>query len=142
MDSVKEDFVAWKSTMAVGVAPTRVVTAKGTGWGRSGALSDPLVTRQGALEGFTVSLRNDKVPSLFIGFTTLQSTLLAAGRAHQDDLDFGIRVSSDGVISYHSKRLAQQYYHATLTEAELAIRTLAREIPDEESIHSCLSPEP
>ena len=29
-----------------------------------------------------------------------------------------------------------------LTEAELAIRTLAREIPDEESIHSCLSPEP
>ena len=47
MDSVKEDFVAWKSTMAVGVAPTRVVTAKGKGWGRSGALSDPLVTRQG-----------------------------------------------------------------------------------------------
>lgn len=28
-----------------------------------------------------------------------------------------------------------------LTEAELAIRTLAREIPDEESIHSCLVPE-
>ena len=28
-----------------------------------------------------------------------------------------------------------------LEEAELAIRTLAREIPDEESIHSCLIPE-
>ncbi len=27
-----------------------------------------------------------------------------------------------------------------LREAELAIRTLAREIPDEESIHSCLFP--
>ena len=27
-----------------------------------------------------------------------------------------------------------------LTEAELAIRTLAREIPDDESIHSCLLP--
>jgi hypothetical protein len=28
-----------------------------------------------------------------------------------------------------------------LDEAELAIRTLAREIPGEESIHSCLLPE-
>jgi hypothetical protein len=28
----------------------------------------------------------------------------------------------------------------TLREAELAIRTLAREIPGEESIHSCLLP--
>ena len=28
-----------------------------------------------------------------------------------------------------------------LSEAELAIRTLAREIPDDESIHSCLIPE-
>ena len=31
--------------------------------------------------------------------------------------------------------------HDDLREAELAIRTLAREIPDDESIHSCLIPE-
>ena len=29
-----------------------------------------------------------------------------------------------------------------LSEAELAIRTLARQVPGDESIHSCLIPEP
>ncbi len=38
--------------------------------------------------------------------------------------------------------LARMHTHDfDLAEAELAIKTLAREIPDDESIHSCLIPE-
>ena len=36
---------------------------------------------------------------------------------------------------------AMHTHDFALAEAELAIRTLAREIPDEESIHSCLIPD-
>jgi threonine dehydrogenase-like Zn-dependent dehydrogenase len=39
-------------------------------------------------------------------------------------------------------KLARMHTHDfDLADAELAIRTLAREIPDDESIHSCLIPE-
>jgi threonine dehydrogenase-like Zn-dependent dehydrogenase len=44
-----------------------------------------------------------------------------------------------------SRRVPVERMHThrfALSEAELAIRTLAREIPGEESIHSCLIPEP
>jgi threonine dehydrogenase-like Zn-dependent dehydrogenase len=38
--------------------------------------------------------------------------------------------------------LSRMHTHEfSLSDAELAIRTLAREIPDDESIHSCLIPE-
>jgi threonine dehydrogenase-like Zn-dependent dehydrogenase len=37
---------------------------------------------------------------------------------------------------------AMHTHDFALEDAELAVRTLAREIPGEESIHSCLVPEP
>ena len=43
-----------------------------------------------------------------------------------------------------SKRYPVERMHThnfELSEAELAIRTLAREVPGDESIHSCLIPE-
>ena len=45
-----------------------------------------------------------------------------------------IESGSSPIEKMHTHRFALQ-------DAELAIRTLAREIPDEESIHSCLIPE-
>lgn len=115
--SAAEDFVAWKSHIGVQVASSRVVRATSKGWGRSGTLSDALVTRHGEIEGFTAAIPAS-ASSLFIGFTTLQATLYAASRAHQDDLDFALRVSADGSISYHSKQRAKQFYHAQQMESE------------------------
>ena len=46
------------------------------------------------------------------------------------------------LIESGSTPIEQMHTHRfALREAELAIRTLAREIPDEESIHSCLIPD-
>ena len=46
------------------------------------------------------------------------------------------------LIESRKTPIEQMHTHRfDLREAELAIRTLAREIPDEESIHSCLIPE-
>jgi hypothetical protein len=115
--SAAEDFVAWKSHMGVQVASSRVVRATAKGWGRSGTLSDALVTRHGEIEGFTAAIPSSP-SSLFIGFTTLQSTLHIATRAHQDDLNFALRISADGSISYHSTQRAKQFYHAQQMESE------------------------
>ena len=59
-----------------------------------------------------------------------------------------IGVTSSGYRSairlIESRRAPLEQMHThdfALKDAELAIRTLAREIPDEESIHSCLIPE-
>jgi threonine dehydrogenase-like Zn-dependent dehydrogenase len=58
-----------------------------------------------------------------------------------------IGVTSTGYRSairlLESQRVPLERMHThdfALEDAELAIRTLAREIPDEESIHSCLIP--
>jgi hypothetical protein len=114
--SAAEDYVAWKSHIGVQITSSRVIRATSKGWGRSGTLSDALVTRHGDVEGFTAAIPT--ASSLFIGFTTLQATLYAASRAHQDDLDFALRVSADGSISYHSKQRAKQFYHAQQMESE------------------------
>ena len=46
------------------------------------------------------------------------------------------------LIESRSTPIEQMHTHRfALRDAELAIRTLAREIPDEESIHSCLIPD-
>ena len=64
-------------------------------------------------------------------------------------LQGAIGVTSSGyanairLIEAGSTPIAQMHTHRfDLRDAELAIRTLAREIPDEESIHSCLIPAP
>ena len=43
--------------------------------------------------------------------------------------------------SFAMVQTAKRWAVDLLTDAELAIRMLAREIPGEESIHSCLIPE-
>ncbi len=48
-----------------------------------------------------------------------------------------IRVIEEGIIPLEKMHT----HNFKLTDAELAIKTLAREIPDDESIHSCLIPE-
>ncbi|MEM8766192.1 MAG: zinc-binding dehydrogenase [Pseudomonadota bacterium] len=46
------------------------------------------------------------------------------------------------VLERGDSPIGQMHTHDfTLSDAELAIRTLAREVPDDESIHSCLIPE-
>lgn len=110
-------LVAWKSQLGVQASQARVLRASARGWGRSGALSEALVTRHGDVEGFYAPLPAPP-SSLFIGFSTMASSLHAAARAHQDDLDFAIRISADGSLSYHSKQRAKQYYHAQQMESE------------------------
>lgn len=53
----------------------------------------------------------------------------------------GYRAAIDAIEAGSASLAAMHTHDFKLEEAELAIRTLAREIPGEESIHSCLIPE-
>ena len=100
------ELIAWKSHLGVSIsADKRLLRSSAKGWGRSGALSEPLLTRQGAVEGFVTTLPQAS-PTLFIGISNLSGSLRDKGRAHQEDMEHGLRVSSDGLLSYHSQRSA------------------------------------
>ncbi|KOO32468.1 hypothetical protein Ctob_013145 [Chrysochromulina tobinii] len=123
--SSDDTVVQWKSYMGVTLsADKRFIKAIAKGWGRSGALSDAAVTRQGTLEGFTAVLINPRT-SLFIGFSTIPGSLHDKGQAHQDDLDFSLRLSADGTLSYQSAQKLQQYYHAQSMEGD-ALATIEK----------------
>ena len=123
--SSDDTVVQWKSYMGVTLsADKRFIKAIAKGWGRSGALSDAAVTRQGTLEGFTAVLINPRT-SLFIGFSTIPGSLHDKGQAHQDGLDFSLRLSADGTLSYQSAQKLQQYYHAQSMEGD-ALATIEK----------------
>ena len=106
------ELVQWKSHIGVKLSSDRrLLRATAKGWGHSGALSDALLTRDGDVEGFVVTLPNAAV-SLFIGVTNMATSLYAASRAHQEDLEHSLRVSSDGSLSYQSKARLLQYQYA------------------------------
>ena len=97
------EMCAWKSHIGVALSSDRrIVRATATGWGRSGALTDALLTRTGSTIGFLAALPQNTA-SLFIGFSNLSGSLYDHSRAHQEDLDFSIRTSSSGELSYQSK---------------------------------------
>ena len=110
---------AWKSQLGVKRSTDgRVITATAKGWGRSGALSDGLITRTGEVEGFLAVLPQVST-SLYIGFSNLSTTLYESSRAHQEDLEFAIKVTVDGTISYQTRERMQEMYHAALTESDV-----------------------
>ena len=125
MTDAEDDSVAWKSHVGVNIsADKRLLKATATGWGRSGALSEALITRHGVVEGFLAVLPAANA-SLFIGFSTMTGSLYDKGKAHQDDLDFAIRLSADGKLSYQSAAKMQQFYHAQSMEGD-AIATVEK----------------
>lgn len=91
-------------------------TAKG--WGCSGALSDPLITRTSDVHGFVAVLPQPNT-TLFIGLTTLTGSLYDKARAHQEDLDFALRLAADGTLSYTSRERAATAYHALQIEQDV-----------------------
>lgn len=110
------EAVVWKSYIGVHPSSNKVKSAA-KGWGRSGALTEPLITRHGSIDGFLATIASANT-SLFIGFTSIKDSLQSSGRVHQDDLDFSIRISADGTISYQSRAKLMQYYHVALSEAD------------------------
>ena len=111
-------LIAWKSHVGISIsAEKKCLKATANGWGRSGALSDALLTRQGDVEGFLAELPNTGIP-LFIGFSTKPGSLYDKGRAHQEELDFSVRLSADGTLSYQSAAKMQQFYHAQSIEGD------------------------
>jgi hypothetical protein len=110
--------IAWKSHLGVSLsANRRLLKANAKGWGRSGALSDALITRQGQIDGFLAEVPNPNTP-LFIGFSTLTASLVDKGRAHQDDLAFALRLTANGTLSFASAARQQQLYHAQSMEGD------------------------
>ena len=113
-----EELCAWKSHIGVSLSSDhKIVRATATGWGRSGALTDALLTRTGNLEGFLATLPQNTA-SLFIGFSNLSGSLYDHSRAHQEDLDFSIRTSSSGELSYQSKARMMQYAYSPHLESD------------------------
>ena len=100
---MEEEPVAWKSHMGIHLSSSgRTLRSSAKGWGRTGAMSDALLTRGGSVEGFLATITQPNTP-LFIGFSALSGTLNSAGRAHQDDLEFSLRLAADGTFSYQSR---------------------------------------
>ena len=109
---------AWKSHIGVALSSDRkIVRATATGWGRSGALTDALLTRTGSTIGFLAALPQNTA-SLFIGFSNLSGSLYDHSRAHQEDLDFSMRTSSSGELSYQSKARMMQYAYSPHLESD------------------------
>ena len=112
------DLVAWKSHIGLTKSGDGVLRATAKGWGRSGAITEAVITRSSAEEGFLIALPQPNV-SLFIGVSNLSGSLYDSGRAHQEDLEFSLRVSSDGTLSYSSRARLMQYYYAAHLEADV-----------------------
>ena len=110
--------VAWKSHIGLTKSGDGVLRATAKGWGRSGAITEAVITRSSAEEGFLIALPQPNV-SLFIGVSNLSGSLYDSGRAHQEDLEFSLRVSSDGTLSYSSRARLMQYYYAAHLEADV-----------------------
>ena len=109
---------SWKSHIGVALSSDRkLVRATATGWGRSGALTDALVTRTGSTIGFLATLPQNAA-SLFIGFSNLSGSLYDHSRAHQEDLEFSIRTSSSGELAYQSKARMMQYAYSPHLESD------------------------
>ena len=109
---------SWKSHIGVALSSDRkLVRATATGWGRSGALTDALVTRTGSTIGFLAALPQN-CASLFIGFSNLSGSLYDHSRAHQEDLEFSIRTSSSGELAYQSKARMMQYAYSPHLESD------------------------
>ena len=111
-------LVAWKSHIGLTKSGDGVLRATAKGWGRSGAITEAVITRSSAEEGFLIALPQPNV-SLFIGVSNLSGSLYDSGRAHQEDLEFSLRVSSDGTLSYSSRARLMQYYYAAHLEADV-----------------------
>ena len=121
-----EELCAWKSHIGVSLSSDRkIVRATATGWGRSGALTDALLTRTGNLEGFLATLPQNTA-SLFIGFSNLSGSLYDHSRAHQEDLDFSIRTASSGELSYQSKARMMQYAYSPHLESDTVCEVRGR----------------
>ena len=141
------DLVTWKSTLGVHKASSSgTLKATSKGWGRSGAITDAVLTRHGTVEGFLAVLPNPNT-SLFIGFSTMTSgSLTDKGRAHQEDLAFALRLAADGTLSYASAAKMQQFYHSqsmegdTLTMAEKGDAVGMKFTPDRKGIVILRSP--
>ena len=113
-----DELVQWKSHIGLSLSSDRkILRATAKGWGRSGALTDALLTRTGTLEGFLATLPQNTA-SIFIGFTNLSGSLYDQSRAHQEDLDFSIRISSAGELSYQSKARMMQYAYSPHLESD------------------------
>ena len=115
---MSSDLVAWKSHIGLTKSGDGVLRATAKGWGRSGAITEAVITRSSAEEGFLIALPQPNV-SLFIGVSNLSGSLYDSGRAHQEDLEFSLRVSSDGTLSYSSRARLMQYYYAAHLEADV-----------------------
>lgn len=119
---------AWKSHIGVALSSDRrIVRATATGWGRSGALTDALLTRTGSTIGFLAALPQNTA-SLFIGFSNLSGSLYDHSRAHQEDLDFSIRTSSSGELSYQSKARMMQYAYSPHLESDTVCEVLKGDV--------------
>ena len=114
-----EDLVAWKSSVGVQVSSDkRTVRSTAKGWGRSGAITEALITRSSDVEGFLATLPQSNT-TLFIGLTNLEKSLYDTSRAHQEDLEFALRISADGTLSYFSRERATAVYHAVQMESDV-----------------------
>ena len=119
---------AWKSHIGVALSSDRkIVRATATGWGHSGALTDALLTRTGSTIGFLAALPQNTA-SLFIGFSNLSGSLYDHSRAHQEDLDFSIRTSSSGELSYQSKARMMQYAYSPHLESDTVCEVLKGDV--------------
>ena len=114
-----EDVVAWKSSVGVHISSDkRIVRSTAKGWGRSGALTEAEITRSSDIEGFLAVVPQANT-TLFIGLTNLQGSLYDTSRAHQEDLEFALRLSADGTLSYFSRERATAVYHAVQMESDV-----------------------
>ena len=77
------DLVAWKSHIGLTKSGDGVLRATAKGWGRSGAITEAVITRSSAEEGFLIALPQPNV-SLFMGVSNLSGSLYDSGRAHQE----------------------------------------------------------
>ena len=116
--ALRHDLVAWKSHIGPPSRATACSARRPRSWGRSGAITEAVITRSSAEEGFLIALPQPNV-SLFIGVSNLSGSLYDSGRAHQEDLEFSLRVSSDGTLSYSSRARLMQYYYAAHLEADV-----------------------
>ena len=98
-----EEHVTWKSHIGLAISTDRrTLRATAKGWGRSGALTDALLTRQGTLEGFLTALPHPNA-SLFIGLTNLSGSLYDHSRAHQEDLDFALKMVEEAAMQKRAR---------------------------------------
>ena len=115
----EEDLVAWKSHVGVRMsADRRMLRSTAKGWGSAGAVSDGLITRTSDVEGFLAVIPQPNT-TLFIGLTNMQGSLYDTSRAHQEDLEFALRLAADGTLSYQSRERAATAYHALQIEQDI-----------------------